>query len=112
MAWALVALRAQGASDEHLAVHTLNPSGITVIVRDPTNSIITPVLRAKQDLYRFKKDSADWTHLKIFLSPDDPDNRLWIVNDPQDILHSPSTLALVSEKKSEDPDSSVIEVEF
>ena len=93
-----------------LRAATSSPHGITVIVRDPTNSIITPVLRAKQDLYRFKKDSTDWTHLKIFLSPDDPDNRLWIVNDPQDILHSPSTLALVSETKPEKPD--VIKVEF
>ena len=44
--------------------------------------MMTPSLRAKQVLYRFRKELGDERFLKIQirLSPDDPDNELWLIN--------------------------------
>lgn len=52
--------------------------GIAVSVHAP--NMTTPSLRAKQVLYRFKNENSDFANLQIRLSPDDPDNELWIIN--------------------------------
>jgi len=55
--------------------------GITVRIDVPQDSTMTtPSLRAKQVLYRFSKEDADFKDLQIRLSPDDPDKELWIIN--------------------------------
>lgn len=48
----------------------------------PTVEMVTPSLRAKQMLYRFRKDFGDprFVAIQIRLSPDDPDNELWLIN--------------------------------
>ena len=53
--------------------------GIVVEIESPT-PIIAPVMRAKQVLYRFKSEDADFASLQIRVSPDDPDRELWIIN--------------------------------
>lgn len=53
--------------------------GIVVVVQaDP--SMTTPTFRAKQVLYRFKSEDADFRNLQIIFSPDDPEHRIWILN--------------------------------
>lgn len=52
--------------------------GVRVHVQS-TDAMITPALRARQILYRFKKEDSDFDELSIRLDPDDPNNRLWII---------------------------------
>lgn len=57
---------------------TRSDLGIVVHIPDAT------AFHAKQVLYRFRKELASgaFAHLQIWLSPDDPDHRLWIINRP------------------------------
>lgn len=43
----------------------------------PIGDIPSPTLRAKQVLYRFKRENTDFACLRIFQAPDD-DSALWI----------------------------------
>lgn len=43
------------------------------------DAMVTPALRARQVLYRFKKEDSDFDELHFRLDPDDPDNCLWII---------------------------------
>lgn len=53
-------------------------TGIVVRVESP-GGMTTPVLRAKQVLYRFKSENTDFKNLQIRISPDDPDHELWLI---------------------------------
>ena len=50
--------------------------GIEVLV-EAHGDIPTPTLRAKQVLYRFKKDSSEYASLRIFQHPTNP-SMLWV----------------------------------
>lgn len=51
-----------------------------IVVRIETAAPITAkTLRAKQVLYRFKKDDPQLDNISIRLAPNDPDNFLWLV---------------------------------
>lgn len=54
--------------------------GLQVKVLEEGEGIITPSLRAKQILYRFRQEIGDveLQRLAIHLCPEDPDGRLWI----------------------------------
>lgn len=61
-------------------------TGIVVRVESP-GGMSTPVLRAKQVLYRFKSENTDFKDLQIRVSPDDPDRELWLIKtEPGQIL--------------------------
>lgn len=51
---------------------------VHVVSPDP---IVTPALRARAILYRFRGELGNdvYNSLQIRLSPDDPQNRLWII---------------------------------
>lgn len=49
------------------------------LIADGT-SLASPAAKAKQVLYRFRTDYADYRDLQIRLSPTDPANELWIIN--------------------------------
>lgn len=42
----------------------------------------SPALRAKQILYRFKKENRDWQHIQVRLHPTEPENKIWVINTP------------------------------
>ena len=46
----------------------------------------TPALRAKQTLYRFRKESGnpEYKNIQIRLSPDNPDTELWLLKQPDE----------------------------
>jgi hypothetical protein len=46
---------------------------------------VTPALRAKQVLYRIRKEigNPQFDNIRIDLSPDDPDRELWLINMPE-----------------------------
>lgn len=52
--------------------------GIVVHV-ETIGDVLTPVLRAKQVLYRFKSEDSDFANIHIRISPDDPDTHLWLI---------------------------------
>jgi hypothetical protein len=55
--------------------------GIEILVEtDPSRDVVTPTLRAKQVLYRFKSQNPDYAGIQVRLSPDDPDHKLWLIN--------------------------------
>lgn len=54
--------------------------GIVILCESP-QPMTSISLRAKQVLYRFKRENRDYDGLKIRLSPDDPENRLWITKE-------------------------------
>jgi len=58
----------------------LSEFGLEIGITATSDKIITPALRAKQILYRFKSEDADFSNLRIDLSPTDPDKYLWIIN--------------------------------
>lgn len=61
-------------------------TGIVVRVESP-GGMVTPVLRAKQVLYRFKSENTDFKNLQIRISPDDPDHELWLIKtQPGEVL--------------------------
>lgn len=76
MADTLLAQTAQAILLEALA----SEYGIVIKVESP-QPMTSITLRAKQVLYRFKKENRDFDILKIRLSPDDPDGRLWITKE-------------------------------
>lgn len=55
--------------------------GVQVKINEETVGTVTPSLRAKQILYRFRKEIGDVELLKlqIRLCPGDPDRKLWII---------------------------------
>jgi len=53
-------------------------TGIIVDV-EPTGEMMAPTWRAKQILYRFKQEDADFKRLQIEFDPDTPDTALWIL---------------------------------
>ena len=57
--------------------------GVVIRAEQPPSSerMIAVALRAKQVLYRFRKEfgEARFLALQIRLSPDDPDNELWLI---------------------------------
>ena len=57
------------------------PVGIQIRVLEEIPGTVTPSLRVKQILYRFRKEigDVDLKSLQIWLCPHDPDRRLWIV---------------------------------
>ncbi len=59
------------------------PIGIQVLIEAP--GMTSPALRAKQVLYRFKKEDRVFAHLQIRLHPTDPDNRLWVLNATENV---------------------------
>jgi len=59
-----------------------SPLGIQVkINQDEGKSVVTPSLRARQILYRFRQELGDieLNQIQIKLCPTDPDHRLWLV---------------------------------
>lgn len=52
--------------------------GIEVLIEAPPQ-VMTPTLRAKQVLLRFKREDANFANLQIKLAPHDPDHRLWLI---------------------------------
>jgi hypothetical protein len=72
-------LLAQGARNILLAA-AMADVGVIVEVLDPSGTVIAPALRAKQVLYRFKSEDADFSNIQILLSPDNPDGELWLIN--------------------------------
>ena len=52
--------------------------GICILI-EPTDPTIGATLRAKQILYRYKQENADYQILQIRLDPTNPDHRLWII---------------------------------
>ena len=54
------------------------PHGLTVEV-EALGPMPAPALRAKQILYRFKAENADFADIQILLSPDNPNNELWLL---------------------------------
>jgi hypothetical protein len=60
----------------------------------PTVEMVTPSLRAKQMLYRFRKEFGDprFANIQIRLSPDNPDDELWLIN-TRAITHEAATPA-------------------
>jgi hypothetical protein len=45
------------------------------------DTVVAPTLRAKQILYRFRREfGPDFRAVQIRLDPRDPDNRLWLIN--------------------------------
>lgn len=56
--------------------------GIIVLVHNLKTPISGKTLRAKSILYRYRLENIDeFSGLTIRLSPDDPDNRLWITKE-------------------------------
>jgi ClpP class serine protease len=53
-------------------------TGMVIRVESP-GGMVTPVLRAKQVLYRFKSENTDFKNLQIRISPDNPDHELWLI---------------------------------
>lgn len=56
--------------------------GVQVLcAHDLGNPVVTPSLRTKQILYRFRREIGDVELLKIQirLCPHDPNNRLWLI---------------------------------
>lgn len=71
-------LLAQGARNI-LRAAIESETGIIVKIASPV-PVIAMALRAKQTLYRFKQENSDFAQIQIILSPDDPDNELWLIN--------------------------------
>lgn len=46
--------------------------------------MVAPALRAKQTLYRFKNENADFRNIQIRLSPENPDTELWLLNNREE----------------------------
>jgi hypothetical protein len=65
-------LEAAASSATGIRCRILTPVGI---------DSVTPTLRAKQVLYRFRRELGDprYAQIQIRLSPDDPDNELWLI---------------------------------
>lgn len=61
-----------------LSAALASPFG-TVVHIQPTSDLASPALRAKQVLYRFKKENADFAQIQIKFAPDSPNTRLWLV---------------------------------
>ena len=65
------------------ALYTALESPIGIIIRTyhSSETLVTPSSRAKQILYRFRKELGDIELLKIQIrfSPTDPDNELWLI---------------------------------
>lgn len=55
--------------------------GIQIRILEEIPGTVTPSLRVKQTLYRFRREIGDieLMGLKIYLCPHDPDRRLWII---------------------------------
>ena len=79
--------------------------GIRVRVIALRDDIMTPALRARQVLYRFRNElgAEEFKDLQIRLSPDDPEHRLWIIRggltsdaerSPEDRTRAPSIIDL------------------
>lgn len=60
---------------------------IVKVERRETEDVNTPALRAKNILYRFRKDNGnpDYLNIQIRLSPDDPDTELWLLKTPESL---------------------------
>lgn len=73
---------------ELAALHALRAAtnarlGVSLRIETPGGeSVVTPALRAKQIIYRFRKALGDpqFAKIQVRLSPDDPDHRLWLIN--------------------------------
>ena len=64
-------------------LHDAKASTVGLIVRietDPSRDSVTPALRARQMMYRFRAGDPELQTLNIRLSPDSPDTELWIIN--------------------------------
>jgi hypothetical protein len=62
-----------------------SPYGIQILIyEDPPGQVVTPTLRARQILYRFRQEigDKDMDQIQIRLCPTDPDHRLWLVKNP------------------------------
>lgn len=55
--------------------------GIQVLVHENGHGTVTPALRARQILYRFRQElpNPEFKTIMIKLCPKDPDHRLWII---------------------------------
>lgn len=53
--------------------------GIEVKVISPV-PLTNPALRAKQVLYRFKKENPDFANIQIKFAPESPSDTLWLIN--------------------------------
>jgi hypothetical protein len=55
--------------------------GIQVLILQDNGGVVTPALRAKQILYRFRREIGDIELNKITIRscPSDPDHRLWLI---------------------------------
>lgn len=58
--------------------------GIKVETLPANEFVIAPALRAKQILYRYKKDNPDFDIIQIRLSPVNPDRELWLLKTLED----------------------------
>jgi len=58
---------------------------IVKIEKRESDDVNTPALRAKQILYRFRKENGnpEYLNIQIRLSPDDPDTELWLLKTPE-----------------------------
>lgn len=68
--------------------------GIQIRILEEIPGTITPSLRIKQTLYRFRREIGDveLKGLQIRLCPHDPEHRLWITKGeiPEKLLSQPS----------------------
>ncbi len=53
--------------------------GIKVRVIIPGHSMVTPSIRARQIFYRIRAEYPDFKPIQIRISPDDPDNQIWLL---------------------------------
>ena len=55
--------------------------GIQILIHEDQKGVVTPSLRVKQILYRFRREigDAELRKLQIRLCPSDPDHRLFII---------------------------------
>jgi len=55
--------------------------GIQILINEEQKGTVTPSLRVKQILYRFRQEigDRDLEVLQIRLCPSDPDHRLWLI---------------------------------
>lgn len=69
----------QSLVDQILREAISSEFGITVDITVLSEDVVTPSLRAKQILYRFKKENPDFDAIQIKLSPTNPDLELWLI---------------------------------
>jgi hypothetical protein len=58
-----------------------SPLGIQIRILEDGEGVVTPSLRAKQILYRFRREIGDveLNKISVHFCPSDPDHRLWLL---------------------------------